>query len=125
MKRFHAVVAAVLVLGACSSARPGTPPPANPNLLTRNEIARAGTSNAYDLIQKLRPLWLRKRGEGSFFQQSDIVIYLDGTRMGGPDSLKEINSTDIDSLRFLDARQATVRFGSGHVHGAILVKTRG
>lgn len=124
MKRTSLAVAAILVLAGCSSAGPGKPRPSNPDLITQAEITRAGVSNAYDLVQKLRPIWLTKRGEGSFFQQSDVVIYLDGTRLGGPDSLKEINSTDIESLRFLDARQATVRFGSGHVHGAILVKTR-
>jgi hypothetical protein len=124
-KPLYLLLTAIVLLGACSSAKPGTPRPANPDLITRDEIASAGVSNAYDLIQKLRPIWLTKRGEGSFFQPSDVVIYLDGTRLGGPDSLKDLNSTDIESLRFLDARQATVRFGSGHVHGAILVKTRG
>lgn len=124
-KPLYLLLTAIVLLGACSSVRPGTPRPANQNLITRDEILHSGFSNAYDLVQKLRPLWLTKRGEVSFFQQTDVVVYLDGTRLGGPESLKDLNSTDIESLRFLDARQATLRFGSGHVHGAILITTRG
>ncbi len=117
------VLAAVLFLGACAGARPGRPHPSNPNLITHEEVLQAGVSSAYDLIVKLRPLWLQKRGEGSFFNPSEVIIYLDGTRMGGPDELQNISSTNIDTMQFLDARMATLRFGSGHVAGAILIKT--
>lgn len=128
MLRAAATAAAILVLGGCSSARPGqTAPTTNPNLITRAEIGQAGVSSAYDLIRKLRPLWLIKRGEGSFFHQSDVVVYVDGTKMTGGGTLREtlgqITSANIDNLQFLDARQATLRFGSGHVHGAILIQT--
>jgi hypothetical protein len=123
MLKATVVLTTVVLLGACAGTHTGTARPINSNLITHKEVVEAGPSSAYDLIAKLRPLWLQKRGEGSFFQPSEVVIYLDGTRLGGPDELQNISSTNIDTLQFLDARLATLRFGAGHVAGAILIKT--
>lgn len=112
-----------VILTACASA-PGTPTPNNQDVITASEIEAAGVSNVHDLVQKLRPQWLRKRGEGSFFQQSDVAVYVDDTPVGGPDQLESISSADVESLQFLDSRRATFRFGSGHEHGIILVKMK-
>lgn len=120
-----ATFALVLALAACAGpAAPGTARP-NANLITQAEIDEAGPASAYDLVQKLRPIWLRKRGNTSFTQDTDVVVYLDGVHMGNREALRDIFSTDIRSLEFLDARRATARFGVGHTGGAILVKTRG
>ncbi|MGD8321007.1 MAG: hypothetical protein PVJ02_11140 [Gemmatimonadota bacterium] len=120
-----AVLFAVLVLAACApAASPGAARP-SANLITRAEIDEAGPSSAYDLVQKLRPIWLRKRGNTSLSQDTDVVVYLDGVRMGNREALRDISTTDIRSLEFMDARRATARFGEGHVAGAILVRTRG
>jgi len=114
----------VLALGACAgSAAPGGVRP-NANLITQAEIDQAGPSSAYDLVQKLRPTWLRKRGNTSFSQDTDVAVYLDGVRMGDRDALRSISSVDIMTLEFLDARRATARYGEGHTAGAILIKTR-
>ena len=52
-------------------------------------------------------------------------VYLDGTRMGERDALRQVDSHNIDYIQYLDARQATARLGSGHVNGAILIHTLG
>lgn len=121
------VAALVLCLaaGACAGAGTTGGPRINANLISRAEIEEAGPSSAYDLVQKLRPIWLRKRGNTSFTQETDVVIYFDGVRMGEREALREISSTNVESLEFLDARRATARYGEGHVAGAILVRTRG
>lgn len=112
-----------LFLLACATGPPGAPRP-NPNLITRAEIDDAGPSSALDLIQKLRPVWLRERGAVSFTDETDLVVYLDGSRIGGRGELRSIHTHNIESLEFLDARRATNRFGPGHVNGAILIRTR-
>ncbi len=124
MPRRMLSVLATAALAACASA-PSTPTPNNLDRITASEIDAAGVSNVYDLVEKLRPQWLRKRGEGSFFQQSDVVVYVNNTPVGGPDELRSISSANVESLQFLDPRQATFRFGPGHVHGAILLKMKG
>lgn len=85
----------------------------------------AGFSSAYDLIQKLRPIWLRKRGQTSFTQEGDIVVYLDGTRLGDREALRSLRTESLETLQYMDARRATNRYGAGHVNGAILIVTTG
>jgi hypothetical protein len=41
------------------------------------------------------------------------------------DILRSIHSDNVESIRFMDERQASFRFGPGHEHGAILVTLRG
>jgi len=119
--------ALALVLAGCAGGTPGAQggPRFNPDLITRAEVDEAGPSSAYDLVQKLRPLWLRKRGNTSFTQDTDVAVYLDGTKMGEREALRSVDTSVIERMEFLDARRATARFGIGHTAGAILVITRG
>ena len=123
MLRSTLAILALSFLGACATGAPGAERP-DPNLITRTEIDEAGPSSAYDLIQKLRPMWLRERGAVSFNDETDVAVYLDGSRLGGREELRGIHSQNIETLEFLDARRATNRYGSGHVNGAILIQTR-
>ena len=115
---------AILALTACAAGSSGGSG-MDPDRISRVEIDEVGPTSAYDLIQKLRPLWLRKRGPTSFTQEGDVVVYLDGTRLGERESLRTVATANLESLEFIDAGRATNRFGSGHVYGAILLRTRG
>lgn len=117
------LAAATLALSACAA---GTSSGSfSADRITRAEIEEAGPSSAYDLIQKLRPMWLRWRGSTSFTQETDVKVYLDSTPMGERAALREVQTDDIESIQYLDPRRATNRFGAGHVQGAILIMTRG
>lgn len=95
--------------------------------ISRQEIQEEGPfNNAYQIVQRLRPLWLRKRGNSSIDPQreGEILVYLDDQRYGGPESLRTITAENVGSIRFLDPGKATMRYGSGHVHGVIRVAVR-
>lgn len=124
MRKPTLLALAALVLTACAAGPSGSPR-LDPDRISRAEIEEAGPSSAYDLIRKLRPIWLRKRGQTSFTQEGDVAVYLDGTKMGERESLRSVNCDLLESLEFMDARRATNRFGSGHVNGAILLMTLG
>lgn len=81
-------------------------------------------STAYEVVQNLRPLWLRKRGRTSFTNEADIAVYVDGSRYGVPNDLRSISVIAIESMRFLTPSEATNRYGTGHTHGAIMVNTK-
>ncbi|UCG85874.1 MAG: hypothetical protein JSW71_18495 [Gemmatimonadota bacterium] len=123
MRRTVVLAVLTVALAACAGQSSSSPRP-NPSLIARAEIAEAGISDAYQLVQKLRPAWLQKRGATSFTQEGDVAVYLDGTRVGDREALRGIMTIDIESLEFLDAGRATFRFGAGNEHGAILVTTR-
>jgi ABC-type phosphate transport system substrate-binding protein len=117
------VLAAAVVVAACAAQSAGSSR-SNANLITQAEIAAAGSSNAYQLVERLRPIWLRKRGPTSVSQEGDVAVYVDGTRVGTREALRNLWTDDIESIQFLDAGRATLRFGAGNEDGAILVTRR-
>lgn len=114
-----------LTLGGCGTGA-GTRGETGQNqrLITAAEMETAGYSDAFSVVQALRPQWLWKRGATTFTQQESIKVYLDGSLMGGPDHLRQISVRSISSIRWLDGLEATNRWGLDHGLGAIVVSTR-
>lgn len=121
--------------GAASGATPQTaaaPKPAavprgTANLILEAEIQAAGVSNALEAVQRLRPSMLRARAGGSVASSNTgggIVVYLDGVPTGGVETLANVAVLTIKEIRYLNAADATTRFGTGLPQGAILVATR-
>ncbi len=121
------VLCAAAIVG-CARAIPSQFPIQNSNVITAEEIAQADASrawNAYDLIAELRPAFLRSRGATSVRESvpTRAEIYLDGVHFGGLDSLKTISAAILKRIEYLGAMDATTRFGTNHVGGAILLST--
>jgi hypothetical protein len=93
-------------------------------VITLPEIQAARTDNAFELVRTLHPMWLRKRGSNSMHYDGEIVVYLNETRLGGPDALRPVETISITSIRYYDPGAANYKFGSGHPHGAIQVSTQ-
>jgi hypothetical protein len=83
------------------------------------------TSNAYNLVRRLEPQWLQKRGRNSIRNPGSIKVYVQGTSQGGPGALRRINVVNVQSIQLLKPDEATMRYGSGHDNGAILVNLKG
>ena len=117
------LILSAFLCGACAAA--GTLPGsrASQNEITRAELERNPGSTAYEIIQRLRPQWLRLRGQQSLTSETDLVVYVNNARMGGAESLRGISLAGVEYLRFLDAAAATLRWGAGHSSGAILIST--
>jgi hypothetical protein len=128
MKRIPAVwlsvLACALVVGACGSSG-GRAPAGSRDVLTAEEIRESTGHTAYDVIQQLRPQFLRLRPARSVQAgQVEPVVYVDNIRVGGVASLRNIRSSDIEEIRHVGASDATTRFGTGHLGGAILIRLR-
>lgn len=111
------------VLGACTGGNQLSGD--DPDKITQEQIEKAGTtSNAYVLVQRLHPDWLQKRGTSSINRVSDVVVYVEGNRRGGPSSLRQINVMDVEFIEHLNSDEATLEYGSGHDHGVIQVELK-
>ena len=116
---------------ACASSGTGATARSNPDAITRAEVNASNATNAYELISRLRPNWLRATatgtiGGGSITNQA-ILVYLDRQRLESLDALKTLSVEVIDSASWLDpARVQTVLpdVPSGPIAGAIVVRTR-
>jgi hypothetical protein len=129
--RLVVVLAFSIFVSACSSA--GTTAGHGSsfdkrNIITFEEIKAAKTpgSSAWDLIAQVRPTFLRTRGTKSLRDLTQVraVVYLDGIRYGNLESLRSLNAEDIREIEFMDSGDATTRFGTDHLGGAILIRTR-
>ena len=139
------VAAAVLTLGAtgCGSSAPatasaGSGPKPSSTLITADEIARVNVLNGYEVVQKLRPAMLSQRqiasahGQGGMAKgappikgtdvaSGQVVVYMDGTRLGDIEQLRGITAASIATLRYYSASEAQLKWGSNHPAGAIEV----
>lgn len=121
------LLAVVVTMAACATAgSQNSSRGGDRNRITEQQVEEVTPqySTAYDVVQNLRPLWLRKRGATSITQEGEIAVYIDGTRYGTPGDLRTISITSVESMRFLSPSEATNRYGTGHTHGAILVRTK-
>jgi hypothetical protein len=124
MRRFILLCIACTLV-ACASA--GGRPTRSSDLITAEEIEAASVSNAYDAVARLRPAFLRGRGQSSIQTPgSDLpIVYVNGLRSGTIDHLRNIPAQDVQTIRFISATDATTRYGTGHTGGIIEVTTRG
>jgi hypothetical protein len=129
-RRVAALAMIALAVGCASSGVPTTSK--NQNVITEEEIAHTSAANAYELIQHLRPNYLRTRGavhgaptaDGNHLEAVDVAVYLNETRFGGSEQLRDIAFSDIREVRYFSASEATTKWGTGHSAGAIQILTR-
>ena len=126
MRPLPSLLSVSLLLFAAACATPQRPGPVTEpgDVIAQHQIDADGSRTVYELVQRLHPLWLQKRGTNTIQDDGDIVVYLDNARLGGPETLREIPAGNAASVRFLDAGRAQYRYGVGHMHGAIVVTTR-
>lgn len=110
---------------ACSSGPRTRNTAREQRLISTAEIDAVRYASAFEVVQALRPQWLQTRGRTSFNQRESVKVYLDDSLLGEPESLRQITSRSIASIRFMDGNEATTRWGLDHGHGAIIVSTRG
>ncbi len=113
--------------GGSSSTQTGSSTPRQQrttrDVIAQAEIERTEVSNALDLIQRLRPEFLRPRGAGGV-QSVPVAIYVDGIKQSSASVLSSVPKNLVVEIRFINATDATTRFGSDHGNGAVLVTTR-
>lgn len=116
---------------ASSGSTTGTRSTRSPDVISRADIEATSTGNAYDLVNRLRPQWLRATGVGSVSGGNPstygIVVFLDNVRLGGVETLRNVDSRGIMSIRYLTPERAATSLsgvGMEPISGAIVVTTR-
>jgi hypothetical protein len=98
------------------------------DFIPESELSTSSASNAYQAIEMLRPQMLVGRGINSPNDQTGETsrprAYVDEVPVGSLDQLRSVPITQIKEIRFINARDATTRWGTGHMGGVILVTTR-
>lgn len=114
-----------MLLSACAPRTGIAPASSASEAITRVEISRSTAINAYDAIVLLRPNMLRERGKVTM-RGADVrepIVYLDNQRMGGISFLRDIPVSEIFEIRYHDAAQSQIKWGTGHSQGVIQIVT--
>jgi len=123
------VLAVLLVASTGCATAHGVAAPAKAdhrNVLEEQDLAPLARLDAFEALRRLKPHWLSGRGQTALLdpERQSVRVYLDGMLNGDVASLRRVSMQTVGQIQFLDSRTATLRFGTGHAEGAILVTTR-
>lgn len=133
MSLARAFVFVLLALtGACAAKRSPDGAFTSRDLLTAEQIAETHATNAYEVVERLRPRWIRPRGTSQMpsqpgdprFQEAQVQAYLDDQRLGPVETLRNVEIAAVRYIRYYSATDASARWGFNHGGGAIYVSTR-
>ena len=138
-----AVVVAALSMACASSGGKGAggsrTSSGGQDVITESDILgrAADAANALQIIQKLRPQMLRSRGMavlptggpgGRTAEEAAAAsmprVYIDNIAYGDVGQLNNVNASQIREIRYINSRDATTQWGTGHMGGVILVLTK-
>ena len=100
------------------------------DVIAEGEISTraADAANALQVIQKLRPQMLRTRGLASPMDKTGETVqprvYVDNIEYGNLSTLSNVNASQIREIRYINSRDATTSWGTGHMGGVILILTK-
>jgi hypothetical protein len=117
---------AVLVAGVALGCTPPSTVPGttrNPNVITREEIEKSNTSNAYDAVSMLRPSFLNSHGSTTMTGSDTGYprVYVNHLLFGDLQALRTLDVHGIREIHFYTGTQATTRFGLSNGSGVIEV----
>lgn len=101
--RGAAAAFAAMLLAGCASSGATTAPRGDRSHIYRAEMEAANVTNAYDLVQRTRPSWLRERN-------GRIDVYLNGSRYGTAADLARIDIGAVGRIRYLRGSEMAEEF---------------
>ncbi len=111
--------ALMIGLAACASGSGGSGGGGSFNRLTAADLVNERAFDLFGTIRELRARWLTGRRGGA------PRVHVDGVqRQGGVEELRNIRVSDVLEVEYVNASDATSRFGTGYQAGAIIVTTR-
>ena len=91
---------------------------------------REDLKTAWEVANQLRPQWFRTRGRtttsafGSEMNaEANPVVYIDNMKQMSMNVLKELRSSEVVEMKFMEPQKAMAMYDDTHRAGAIFVKT--
>ncbi len=92
--------------------------------LSHEDLVETTEMSLYNAIYRLRPFWLRSRATSALQGPAPVIVYVDNVRVGEAPYLREIQVEAVEEVRYVNAADATTRWGVGVAGGVILVTTK-
>ena len=114
--------ALVLLISACSASNSARPQ-GDANIIRRDQVIAGSYQTAYDVVRAIHPNWLVKRSPNNSRTPTSIWVYVDGSKYGDINWLRNVTGSSVGSIQRIDAGTATTRWGTGHSEGVLYVTT--
>ena len=121
------ICAAALAIMACAGHNRPDTIVSDPSIISRVEIDSSHAMNAFEVITRLRPMFLVSRGKVDLQAGSSNAlpnVYVDDQLYGDVTTLRAIAASTIETIRFYNAAEAQYKYGKGNAAGAISIQTR-
>jgi hypothetical protein len=96
-------------------------------VITGDQIDSVHAMNAFEAVDRLRPVFLTSRGKVSL-QPGTVPalpnVYVDNQFYGDASVLRTISAAMIESIKFYSAAEAQFKFGRGNEAGVIGITTK-
>ena len=110
---------------ACASSGEGGLSTRGSGDITREELEATSVNDAMEAVVLLRPQWLRARPARTPNDPVPVVgVVIDNMARATREDLAQLSIGQVERIVFMSAADATIRFGTGHTGGAIVVTTR-
>ena len=121
-----ALPAAAQVDAPAAAAQRADPPRRSRDLITADEIAAHPARDAYDLVQRMHPEWLRGHASATnvYGRTDPVMVFVDGVQAGTVAELRGLKAEAVGEMRFVASEEAVARWGTGHSAGVIMVTSR-
>lgn len=133
--RSFALLGALTIACASPGGRSGTAEsaataPTSRAVISDAEIPKSGSESAYDMIQRLRPEYLRAKPTQSFGGATSTIapppsLFMNGQRMGELTDLRQIPALSLSMVRYYSIEEGKRKFGMQYGGGVIEIAYRG
>lgn len=94
-------------------------------VLTRAQLLETNEPDLYRAVERLRPQWLRPRGQGSPSGATVVTLFLDGSPRGSVAEMRGMLVDNVDEVTYYSASEAAFQFGTiAGSGGSVAVRSR-
>lgn len=124
---FTLLLSVLLAVGltACASSGSSGPRRGSRDRITIEELEEWASQDLFTLVQRVRPSWMQVRAPVTSNGRPTIAVIVDGVRQAGSlEVLRSYRASEIEEVSYMNARDATTRYGTDMTAGAIVVVTK-
>jgi hypothetical protein len=117
----------VMTGAACATGTSGSGEPrSDRNMLQAADLEPLNQFTAWDAVQRLRPMWMRPGGIRNSANPAGHYphLFVDGSPYGAMEALRSFRVENIQEMRYVNATDATIRYGGMYQGGVILISTK-
>jgi hypothetical protein len=129
LRRTFALGCLVAAAACASPPAPEAAQPTNRTMITDAEIPTTGTESAYDLIQRIRPEYLRPRPTQTYMgaksnEAPPPALVFNGQRLGDVGDLRQVPAPSLSYVRYYSIEEGKRKFGMQYGGGVIEIRYR-